>query len=374
MLNKTLMNYDKMEALKNETKMPKNIEKSYSKKVRALKIIHNLSEFLKVLSIKEGDILKSMLVKFACEAVDATRGSLLLRDAIHKEFYYHDTAVFNNGRPVLKDFNEELKDIRIKEDEGHIGKTFKTQEIVLIEKISKDKDFLPGTDEKIGIHPFSLIAVPMLVDNEFLGVLEIVNEKGKDEFDAFDIETIVTIANIAGATMENAKLFKWAISDGLTQIFNVHFFKRMLEQEIKKVNRYGGTLSIMMLDIDHFKSVNDTYGHQTGDKVLQKLSEIVQSNIRAEIDLPGRYGGDEFIVMLPSTDIRGAKILCDRLLTLISSSEVHYNEKIIQFTSSIGAAEFVKNSSIDELIKAADNALYFSKKNGRNQVTIVETY
>ncbi len=367
------MSWDNLKELKQSKNYQDKLEEYYLRRLRSSKIIYNLSEFLKFLSIKEGDILKSMLVKFTCEAIGATRGSLLLRDAIHKEFFYYDTVLFKNERQVLEDFNSKIDKILIPETQGQYGETYSKKQVIIYNDISKTK-YDTKVDKILNIDPISAICVPIIVDKEFIGILELVNSDGKRNFDKMDLESVNTIANIATATMENAKLFKWAISDGLTGLFNIHFFKRMVEQEIKKINRYGGTLSLIMLDIDKFKNFNDTYGHSTGDKVLQKLSDILIKNIREEIDLPGRYGGDEFLLLLPNTDIKGAKILADRLLNKIRKAKIKVDKQKLGFTSSIGCAEYQKGKDIKELFKAVDKAMYESKKKGRNKVSVLETY
>jgi diguanylate cyclase (GGDEF)-like protein len=346
------------------------IEKEYIKRLRALRIIHNLSEFLKVLSVNDGDILKSMLIKFACEVSDASRGSLLIRDNVHKELYYYDTCVYENGLPVLEDFNERIDKYVVSEKNGHLGTVVDTKHPLLIEKVWENKKYNPYVDDVLKMKAGSVICVPVIVDEELIGILELVNETDKDRFNELDLEAVTIVSNLAMATMENAKLFKWAISDGLTGLFNIHFFKRVLEQEVKKTQRYGGELSVIMLDADSFKDINDTYGHQAGDKVLVKLSDILKNKVRQDIDIPGRYGGDEFIVMLPNTGIIGAKVVAERILENIREAVVSYGDNDIKFTSSIGVGELEEGMSLKDIISNADKAMYLSKKSGKNSVCI----
>ena len=348
------------------------LEKEYLKRLRSLRIIHNLSEFLKVLSVNDGDILKSMLIKFACEVSDATRGSLLIRDSANKELYYYDTCVYYNGLPVLEDFNEKIDKYVVKESAGHFGEVVKTKQPLLIEELSKNKKYNPYVDDVLKIKSGSAICVPVIVDDELIGILELVNSYGKDNFNDFDLESVTIVANLAMATMENAKLFKWAISDGLTGLFNIHFFKRVLEQEVKKIERYGGELSVIMLDADSFKVINDTYGHQAGDKVLVRLADILKNKVRQDIDIPGRYGGDEFIVLLPNTGVQGAKVVAERVLKNIRKAVVPYGDDKIKFTSSIGVADFKAGMSVKDLISNADAAMYSSKRSGKNSVCVFE--
>lgn len=163
-----------------------------------------------------------------------------------------------------------------------------------------------------------------------------------------------------------------AITDPLTEIYNRRHFETIFKKEFTRVTRYKTPLSCLMIDIDHFKRINDTYGHQTGDSVLKEIAQIISDNLRKEIDTVARWGGEEFIVLLPETKKQDALYSALRILNTISEhtfSGITSNEQI---TVSIGVAG-APDPSIDngeKLIRAADNALYEAKNKGRNRIEI----
>jgi len=158
---------------------------------------------------------------------------------------------------------------------------------------------------------------------------------------------------------------KLATTDTLTQINNRYSLMNLLSSEISRSHRYSSPLSIIMYDIDFFKKVNDTYGHDIGDTVLVSLSNIVKKNLR-DIDIVGRYGGEEFLVVLPNTKIDDAKFFANRIRKEV---EFYSFDTIGSITISLGLAELKKGETIDEVFKRVDELMYVSKNNGRNQVS-----
>ncbi|MEG6523264.1 GGDEF domain-containing protein [Desulfotomaculum sp. 1211_IL3151] len=156
--------------------------------------------------------------------------------------------------------------------------------------------------------------------------------------------------------------------DQLTKLFNREYLKTRLESEISRSRRSGRPLSLLMLDIDYFKSVNDRYGHQNGDIVLKKISEVILISIREE-DIACRYGGEEIAVILPDIGLSEATIVAERLCKTIETTcfFVDHQEEPLHTTTSIGVAQWSEHDTMDSLIKKADDALYRAKKNGRNQ-------
>ena len=165
--------------------------------------------------------------------------------------------------------------------------------------------------------------------------------------------------------LEQAKerLRMLAVKDGLTELYNHRYFKRFLTQEIKRANRHKSQVSLIMMDIDHFKNYNDTYGHLAGDEVLRNVAKLMSENIRS-IDVAARYGGEEFVIVLPQTNKNAAKIVAEKLRTLVGNQkfqneDTQPNGKI---TISMGVATFPENATdIKELIHQADQRLYHAK-------------
>ena len=183
-------------------------------------------------------------------------------------------------------------------------------------------------------------------------------------------ELLARVGNLVKNWELNRALKEMAIRDGLTTLFNHSYFKGTLQNEIDRVRRYGGDLSLVMLDIDHFKEFNDRYGHPAGDFILQGLGDLVQSSVRT-VDVACRYGGEEFTIILPSTDLEGAAILAERLRVAIEKHIFQKKADSFIITCSFGVGSIAgKSETSEELIQKVDDALYQSKKDGRNRVTI----
>jgi diguanylate cyclase (GGDEF)-like protein len=152
-------------------------------------------------------------------------------------------------------------------------------------------------------------------------------------------------------------------------LFNRRYLSNIMENEIKRCRRYRRTFTFILLDIDHFKTFNDTYGHLMGDRVLVKTAEILKENTR-ETDVVARYGGEEIAILLSEVDHEGAKIVAEKLRTRVAESSYSYKEKTVNVTISLGITQFdpERNDSITELIERADRALYQAKSDGRNCV------
>ena len=165
------------------------------------------------------------------------------------------------------------------------------------------------------------------------------------------------------------KLQKLAITDGLTKLYNSRSFYSQLELEVDRFNRYRHPLSLLLLDIDHFKAYNDTYGHLEGDKVLVRFSQIIKSCLRAN-DSAYRYGGEEFTVILPETGGEKAKTVAQRIRTTLESEKFKPRpDKTVKITISIGVTQYYPQEELSTFIQRADRAMYLSKQNGRNKVS-----
>ena len=166
------------------------------------------------------------------------------------------------------------------------------------------------------------------------------------------------------------ELEQMAKIDFLTGIANNRFFSEAGENEIQRAHRYNRPLAVLMVDLDHFKKINDEYGHSTGDKALVEFAAICK-NILRDVDIFGRLGGEEFAILLPETDIAGGAIIAERLLSAIGKTNIDADNKILHITVSIGVAELLPDEDkLETLLKRADDAMYEAKRKGRNQVII----
>ncbi|MCP4627520.1 MAG: diguanylate cyclase [bacterium] len=167
------------------------------------------------------------------------------------------------------------------------------------------------------------------------------------------------------------KLQKLAVTDGLTKLFNSRSFYSKLETEIDRFNRYKHPLALLLLDLDHFKDYNDSYGHLEGDKVLVRFSQIIKSCLRTN-DSAYRYGGEEFTVILPETAGAEARTVAQRIRSALEAERFRpENGKKVQITISIGVTQYHSKEDLSTFIQRADKAMYLSKQNGRNRVSVL---
>lgn len=167
----------------------------------------------------------------------------------------------------------------------------------------------------------------------------------------------------------NADLAILSQTDGLTQLFNRNHWQHCIEAEFKRYNRNQHSSSLVMLDIDHFKAINDKYGHLVGDDVIRHLAKVIREQVR-ETDISGRYGGEEFVILLADTNTADALVFAERLRKTVEESVVIYNDIEIKYTVSIGIAEVEPSiTTVSQWLENVDHALYQSKDKGRNTVT-----
>lgn len=186
------------------------------------------------------------------------------------------------------------------------------------------------------------------------------------------MQSLLLLLTIVAVALETTRLFQMAVYDGLTGLYIRRYFDLRLAEEENRVKRYGGKVAILMLDIDHFKGVNDRYGHQTGDEVLREVAKIVKSSVRQALDSPCRYGGEEFVAVLPDTDAAGALILAERIRQRVGTQIMEGPEGPFNVTLSGGIAFMDQQGWLPktELLKRADSALYRAKEQGRNQIRV----
>jgi two-component system cell cycle response regulator len=217
----------------------------------------------------------------------------------------------------------------------------------------------------------SVIAVPLKSSGTVIGVLDLFDRVDADAFDERDLATIRTFASQATVAIDNVLLHEEAqrlsITDGLTGLWNYRYFTMTIGKEIERSARFGRPLALLMLDLDRFKLVNDTHGHQRGDAVLVELAARVRGQVR-DVDTVARYGGEEVVVILPETDEAGAVLAAERICDAVRRRPFgEPGEGEVEVTVSIGAAVFpAHGGSSTTLLRRADEALYEAKDAGRN--------
>jgi len=217
--------------------------------------------------------------------------------------------------------------------------------------------------------------VPLVCQDRVVGVLNLADKTEGDSFDCEDIALIELFSQLVGASIGNIKLFekiqRQATTDGLTGLANHKTFYEILEKELWRSRRYGGQISLIMVDIDNLKKINDAYGHRAGDKVIREISRKVKECIR-QIDTAARYGGDEFAVILPNTSLIDAIVVAERMVDAVEHSPTTWKKEQIALSISVGLGQYDADTNPEDITSRSDQALYTAKQAGKNTVRIFE--
>lgn len=230
-----------------------------------------------------------------------------------------------------------------------------------------------------GKEPNSLIYYPLTIGERIIGVLT-VQSYDKDAYGEREVESIKILASYIAIALNNSQqsdALKLAIdeleisstTDPLTELYNRRYMLRKIDLERERFKRSTKPFSIIITDIDHFKDINDTHGHDCGDYVLKELA-ILMKNLLRKVDFIARWGGEEFLILLTETDASEALIMAERLRTQISSHEFIFQSQQLQVTMTFGISEYKDEPTMEEAFKRADRALYHGKNNGRNQCIV----
>ncbi len=237
-----------------------------------------------------------------------------------------------------------------------------------------EEHVLPGVEADLvhidDVSPMlSQLSVPLILRGGVFAGHILLGSFSSDISASSHFQMLSTIVNHFNSVLTNRKLLseleKQAKMDEMTGVFNYRTFRNVLNREVGRAKRYKKPLSLLMVDVDHFKSVNDTYGHQTGDRVLQGVAKLLRES-RREVDTVARYGGEEFAMILPETDEAGAVRMGERLRGLIGETNF-ITDRVITMSVGVASLDF-DGIEADRLIGAADKALYRAKNSGRNRV------
>ncbi len=249
--------------------------------------------------------------------------------------------------------------------------------VVILSNVPAQTDPALGKSARLlGIR--SVLCVPVMMDGEIAALIYVYKrDPASRPFDQHDVQLAVAISHQAALTIQRAHLLKkaqlleqLAMTDSLTGLHNRRQFLELAALEFQRARRYRHPLSVLMLDIDGFKQVNDTYGHAVGDQILQIVSTRCRKSLR-DIDLLGRYGGDEFVVLLPEDDLNGARNAAERLCRYVAATSVDTDRGLLNITLSLGAAALAEgDADVASLLNRADAALYRAKNAGRNRVEV----
>ena len=314
-------------------------------------------------SLQLDQVLRTIMEKID-EFLRPDNWSLLLLDEGKQELYF-ELAV---GKA-----SQALKDVRIKIGQGIAGWVAQNGEAVVVPDTTKDTRFFGKVDEKTKMETQSIVAVPVKFRDTCLGVIELINCIGPDGFDQRDLKLLEALSDFAAIALENARhvkrIHELTITDDCTTLYNARHMGFILETEIYRSQRYNYEFSLVFIDLDHFKQVNDTHGHLVGSRLLAEIGNSLKTHCRL-IDFAFRYGGDEFVILLPQTSKDNALNVARRLHKLIRETKWLGPDGLdIRVTPSVGVASYPVDSRTKEgLLHLADEAMYLVKNTNRDSV------
>jgi diguanylate cyclase (GGDEF)-like protein len=246
---------------------------------------------------------------------------------------------------------------------------------LMLADLQAEKDSLPCAPVVLDPEVRAILAAPLPVEhgNEAIGVL-CVQSPRVGAYGVEHVSVLTTVAQQAAVAIDNARNYQLATVDQLTHLYLRDFFKRKLQEEQARAQRYGSGFAVVMVDLDRFKQINDRLGHLAGDRYLQKVGSVVRDTMRAA-DIPCRWGGEEFAVLLPETDRDGARSIAERLQARIGALRMMIGDAVVQTTVSAGIACYphdTEDGSLDLLLERADKALYAAKQAGRDRIVVVD--
>jgi diguanylate cyclase (GGDEF)-like protein len=257
--------------------------------------------------------------------------------------------------------------------EGFTNWMVEARRPLMLVDLHAERDSLPCAPVVLDQEVRSILAAPLPVHGqEAIGVL-CVQSPRPGAYNVDHLSVLTTIAQQAAVAVENARNYQLATVDQLTHLYLRDFFMRKLSEEQARASRYGNSFSVVMVDLDRFKQINDRLGHLAGDRYLQKIGGVIQDTMRAA-DIPCRWGGEEFAILLPETDRGGARAIAERLQERVGRLRMMIGDAVVQTTVSAGIACYPGDAAggLQSLLERADRALYAAKQAGRDRIVLAE--
>jgi diguanylate cyclase (GGDEF)-like protein len=270
------------------------------------------------------------------------------------------------GKAAYGLLRADFSEVSFRYGEGIAGWVAQNSLSALVTDVTKDERYKTLTDSASKIR--SLAAVPMVSRDTVVGVVTITAAK-PNVFTSSSVDLLQLIANTMAMDIENIRLRRLSVTDKLTGAYNREFLSTQLPALMQEAQQERKPLSIAMFDVDHFKRVNDTHGHDTGDKVLTEIAHRLREANRAG-DMLVRYGGEEFLLLLPSASVESAAEIANRVRVQLQDRVIEVGDLKLDIRISAGVAEYRHPESPSDLFRRADAALYSAKDGGRNRVEV----
>lgn len=317
-------------------------------------------------SILEPGKVMELIMARVQQLIPSEAWSILLVDENRQELRF-ELALGEKG-PALNQ-------ARLRVGEGVAGWVAQTGQATFVNDVAHDPRFSQRLDVETQFKSRSILCAPLVSRGRTIGVVEVINRRRGSGFTRRDLDLLMTLVEPGAIAIENALLFKKAeeltITDDLTKLFNSRYLGLYLGREVKRCKRHGSALSLVFLDLDGFKSINDLYGHLAGSRTLHEVGEIMRESVRAT-DVLARYGGDEFVAVLPETDCQGALAIAERIRKAIEGHVFLRGQGLrATITASLGVASFPEHALTPEgLIQKADQAMYRAKERTKNDIEV----
>jgi diguanylate cyclase (GGDEF)-like protein len=328
-----------------------------------LAILHDVAKAL-TSSLNLDSILQTIMEKVAAYFKPDT-WSLLMTDDEHQELYF---AI------AVGDASESLKSARLHIGEGIAGWVAQHGKPLIVPDVSKDERFAPRIDQMTQWETRSILCVPLASKERILGVIQLINVDmticGTDQF-----MLLQALADYAAIAIDNAraveKIQELTITDDCTGLYNARHLYNTIESELHRSIRFGYEFSVVFLDLDRFKLVNDNHGHLVGSRLLLEIGTAIKSHLRL-IDYAFRYGGDEFVVLLPQTSKQSALVVARRLRDIMRATKFHVADNLdLNVRASMGVASFPDDArNAHDLIRQADEMMYTIKNTTRDAIAV----
>jgi diguanylate cyclase (GGDEF)-like protein len=335
------------------------------RQVQELSVFHDVAKAL-TSSLNLDSVLQTIMQKMA-EYFRPDTWSLLMVDEATDELYF---AI------AVGPAADSLKTLRLKMGEGIAGWVAKHGESLIVPDVYKEPRFAKRIDEMTKWQTKSVICVPLRAKHRSLGVIQLINCP-METFGDNEMFFLNALCDYAAIAIDNARaverIQELTITDDCTGLYNARHLYKTLEAEVYRSARFGHEFSVIFIDLDHFKSVNDTHGHLVGSKLLAEVGYLIKSHLRL-IDYAFRYGGDEFVILLPQTSKEAALIVARRLLEVMRVSEFMATEGLkLNVRCSMGLATYPEDAkSAHEIIRQADEMMYSVKNTTRDNIAIAQ--